>query len=78
MSALEDAGVKEEHKRSEFKITFPYMASNDVMKIVKSEDIDIVEKVFDNSCLLKLSFREDFSDRIIKRLLSIDGVTEGN
>ena len=73
--ALEDSGKKEVHKTKIVNITFPYISSNDVMKIVKSEDVEVIERNFDNSCSMKLEFREDFADRITGRLSGIGGVT---
>ncbi|MCH5235127.1 MAG: YigZ family protein [Muribaculaceae bacterium] len=73
--ALEDAGKKEVHKTQTVKITFPYVSSNEVMKIIKSEEIEVLEKLFDNACEMTLSFREDHSERILSRLSKISGLT---
>lgn len=76
--ALDDAGKKEMFKKVTLSICFPYMSADAVMKIVKSENIVILERSFDNSCSMTLEFREDDSERIFNRLLSIDGVTSNN
>ena len=73
--ALEDAGKIEVHKKETIHISFPYVSSNDVMKIIKSEEIEVLEKVFDNACEMTLSFREDFAERIKGRLTNISGLT---
>ena len=73
--ALEDAGKIEVHKKETVIISFPYMSSNDVMKLVKSEDVEVLEKVFDNACVMKLSFREDLAGSIKERLLKISGLS---
>ena len=73
--ALEDAGTKEVHKTETIKISFPYVSSNDVMKIVKSEELEIIDRVFDNACEMTLSFREDFADKIKSRLEKVSGLT---
>lgn len=73
--AIEDAGVKEVHKTRSVKITFPYVSSNEVMKVVKSEEIEVLEKTFDNACDMTLSFREDHSSRILSRLGGISGLS---
>lgn len=73
--ALEDAGIKELHKMETVKFSFPYVSSNDVMKIVKSEEVEVLDRSFDNSCEMTLSFREDFASRIKDRLKNIDGLT---
>lgn len=66
--ALEDAGIKEMHETETVKIKFPYETANEVMKIVKSEELEVVDRSFDNSCTMTLNFRKDFADRIKSRL----------
>lgn len=73
--ALEDAGVIERHKMTTVKISFPYVSSNDVMKIVKSEELEVMEREFDNVCSMTLTFREDFAPRIQSRLQNISGLS---
>lgn len=69
--ALEDAGKKEVHQKENIKVSFPYEIANEVMKIVKSEEIEVMERNFDNYCRMILSFRKDFSQRIKSRLEKI-------
>ena len=73
--ALEDAGKVEVHKTETINITFPYVSSNEVMKIIKTEEINVLNKVFDNACEMTLSFREDYAERILDRLNKISGLT---
>lgn len=73
--ALEDAGRIEVHKMDTVKVSFPYVCSNDVMKIIKSEEIEVRDKVFDNACEMTLSFREDFSEKIRARLQNVEGLS---
>lgn len=72
--ALEEAGIKEVHRRLRLTVTFPYMAADGVMKVVKGNEIEIVERTFDNTCTLTLLFRADHSEEICGRLSSLDGV----
>lgn len=73
--ALEDAGKSEVYKKETLHISFPYISSNDVMKVIKSEEIEVIDKVFDNSCEMTISFREDFAERIKSRLFNIPGLS---
>lgn len=73
--ALEDAGKKEVHQMETVRISFPYVSSNDVMKLVKSEEIEVIDRLFDNACEMTLSFREDFASRINDKLKKIDGLS---
>lgn len=73
--ALEDAGRKEMHKTETITVTFPYVAADSVMRLVKSNDVEVLSRTFDNTCSLTLRFRDDYAPEIKGRLLSLDGVT---
>lgn len=72
--ALEDGGKQEMHELVDVEVVFPYVAADGVMKIVKGGGIEVMERVFDNTCTLRLRFRKDMSEEIIGRLSSLDGV----
>ncbi len=72
--ALEDGGKQEMHEMSTLTVVFPYVAANGVMKIVKGGEIEVLERVFDNTCTLRLRFRKDMEEEIKGRLSSLDGV----
>lgn len=73
--ALKSAGTRECFQTEDFAFTYPYVAMNDVMKVVKGVDAEVVERNFDNSCSIKLRFRKSDGEMIRSRLLGIDGVT---
>ena len=72
---LEASGKKECVVQSRFSFTFPYMAMNDVMKVVKSTGAEVVSQTFDNSCSMTLSIRKDDADSLFGRLSGVSGVT---
>lgn len=74
--AIEAGEIMECHKMETVNIVFPYLAMNDVMKVVKSSEVEILSQVFDNSCSMTISIRADIFPEIAGRLLAIDGVTE--
>lgn len=57
--AIENAVVVECHDMSVFNIEFPYEHMDAVMRIIKGEGIEILEKEFDNICKMRLSVRRD-------------------
>lgn len=73
--AIEDAEVVVDCVRQELSFTFPYMSMNDVMRVAKADDVDIVEQIFDNSCSMTLRYRSDRDGELRCRLGSIDGLT---
>lgn len=73
--AIEGGDIVERHQTKSFAFTFPYMAMNDVMKIVKSSEVGILSQSFDNLCAMTISMRADIYPVITARLLSVDGVS---
>lgn len=73
--AIEAGEIVECHRKELLEFTFPYLAMNDVMKIVKSADVEVLGQTFDNSCSIILSMRADIFPEISGRILAIDGVT---
>jgi uncharacterized YigZ family protein len=73
--AIEEGEIIECHQKETFEFTFPYLAMNDVMKVVKSSDVDIVSQIFDNSCSMTISMRADLFAEVTGRLLALDGVS---
>ena len=53
--ALANAEIIEKTVDVQFTVFFPYEAMNAVMKVVKDENIAIVEQKFDNECVMKIN-----------------------
>lgn len=73
--AINAGTIIECHETADIEFTFPYLAMNEVMKVVKDPDIKIVNQVFDNACQMTVRIRRDYSDRLTSRLCDVDGVT---
>jgi putative IMPACT (imprinted ancient) family translation regulator len=50
------------------RIEFPYIAMNDIMRIIKEEQPEILSQNFDNICTMELSIRESKAERLIKKV----------
>lgn len=73
--AINAGNIIECHEMATISFNFPYLAMNDVMKVVKDPGIKIANQVFDNACQMTITTRLDNRDAITNRLLDIDGVT---
>lgn len=73
--ALASAEIIECHETDDICFTFPYLAMNEVMRLCKSSDIEIVKQQFDNSCYMVLRTRRDNTDALVSKLRDIDGVS---
>lgn len=73
--ALEEAGKMELRKMVRIKIVFPYVGAEGVMRLVKGNDVNILERTFDNTCGMTLEFPESMKEEITGKLSKIDGVS---
>lgn len=74
--AIEAGEILECHEQATLSFTFPYLAMNDVMKLVKSGDLKVLDQQFGNVCSMTIETDADKMPSLRERLLSIDGVTE--
>lgn len=65
--ALEAIPHIEKTINSEITLRFSYPLLNDVLRIVKEEAPKVVEQVFDNECVVRLSMRLSRMPRLIER-----------
>lgn len=73
--ALENAETETRYVMKTVSFTFPYMAMNNVMKLIKNGEVEIASQTFDNTCTMELSVRESLLEQLLARLTDIDGVT---
>lgn len=71
---LEAAQIVERTVDKRFRIGFPYIAMNDVMRILKDMQPSVSEQSFDNRCSMLLSIRASRSDALADKLRKVDGV----
>lgn len=72
--ALANATIVEQRVCTILHISFPYIAMNDVMRVLKEEDVEQSDQNFDSGCEMNISFPASLGERITSRLLKISGV----
>jgi uncharacterized YigZ family protein len=72
IEALSAAKIIERTLNDIYEVTFPYLGMNDVMRIVKDEQPDVVSQTFDNECCMQLSIRKSSLNSILSKLEKID------
>lgn len=56
------------------KLAFDYLEMNQVMKIVKDYQLDIVEQSFDNSCTMRINVRMGLSEEVRAKLSEVASI----
>ena len=72
--AITNAEITERTIDEQLNITFGYAVMNDVMRIIKEEQPDIISQQLDMACRINLAIRKSKSDRLKERLQKVDGL----
>jgi uncharacterized YigZ family protein len=73
-SAIKNSEITERFTMDYFELIFPYSSVNDVMKIIKDEEINQSHQKFELTCSLTISFRNSARERVLNSLSRIEGL----
>ena len=73
--ALQNALIEERIVYDYYALKFPYETINQVMKLVKDENLTINSPVFDTECSLEVAIRRSRSESLVERLKKINNVS---
>ncbi|MDE7411409.1 MAG: YigZ family protein [Paramuribaculum sp.] len=73
--AIEAGNIVSRSEMSEISFTFPYLAMNDVMKIIKDSGAGIVSQQFDNSCSMTILTEADYAPRLTASIAAVSGTS---
>jgi uncharacterized YigZ family protein len=74
-AVIEEAEIIEKTVDRVFTIEFPYLVMNDVMRIIKDEQPNILSQEFDNLCTMQLSMRESRAEALLGKLQKVEGAS---
>ncbi|MBR6490113.1 MAG: YigZ family protein [Muribaculaceae bacterium] len=74
-TAIEAGEILECHEQATLSFSFPYLAMNDVMKLVKNEDLKVLDQQFDNVCSMTVQTDADKMPALRERIARIDGTS---
>jgi len=73
IEGLEASEIIEKTINDVYDISFDYQDMNDVMRIVKEENLQILHQEFDNRCRIGLSIQKTIVNRAVGRLEKVNG-----
>jgi uncharacterized YigZ family protein len=73
-AAIQNAQLVELTLQEYYEITYPYISMNDVMRILKEENVGQSAQTFDLECRIILNFRISQKEKVLSRLARIDGL----
>jgi len=72
--AIANAHIIEKTVKCVYRIDFPYLSMNDVMKVLKEEMTGQSNHSYGDICSIEISFRQASSEKITDRLSKIEGL----
>lgn len=72
--ALAEAKIIEKTVNDVYTIEFGYLQMNEVMRIVKDDNLQLLEQTFDNSCSIKVSIRKMQVNHVISKFQKLSPV----
>ena len=73
VDVLENSDIVTMTEEAYYEVLFPYLAMNDVMKIVKGDQPRVVEQSFDNLCKMVLAVPRSEESILTGKLGKVDG-----
>jgi uncharacterized YigZ family protein len=70
--ALNTAAIIEKTLDDTYIISFDYQQMNDIMRIIKEDNLTILEQQFDNNCMVKITIRKMQVNRSIHKLEKVE------
>lgn len=73
--AIAESEIIEKQVKATIEIQFPYASMNEVMKLVKSYDLEITSQEMNLDCRMQLEFREGIKEAVLSGLNDVKGLT---
>lgn len=73
--AIDENEIIREWVKVELELTFPYPAMNEVMKVVKAQNLAIKAQEMSLDCQMTLSIREGLREQVLSKLEEIENIS---
>ena len=71
-NAIQDATIITATEQDLIEIKFPYVMMNKIMKIMRDEEMKILEQDFTETCKIKAFIRKSRTERVLNRLTALE------
>ncbi|RYF78645.1 MAG: YigZ family protein [Cytophagaceae bacterium] len=73
MAALDDAEVTEKTVNEIYQVRYPFEQMNDVMRLVKEQQLTVLKQDYDTACILDIEVRKSLVNTVLERLGKLEG-----
>jgi uncharacterized YigZ family protein len=75
LAAIEENEIVTKTVNDVYEISFDYLGMNQVMRIVKEEDLLVLKQQFDNDCMLQFEVRKAQLNTVLGKFENVDNLT---
>lgn len=68
---INNALIVQKHQKDIYNLQFEYLQMNDVMRLIKDENLDIYSQTFDIDCKVEIAIRTSIVNKILDNLSSL-------
>lgn len=72
--AIDQSEIIEKHERDIYEISFEYAQMNDIMRLVKDDNLEIIKQDFEISCLMQIAIRKSIVNRLADQFASLPNI----
>ena len=72
--ALKQVVIIEKTVNDVYNIEFEYLQMNDIMRLIKEDNLNIIEQSFDNNCSITVSIRKMQVNQTLAKISKLNGV----
>src|SRR5690606_8229240 len=72
--SINNTTIVEKYQKDLYRIEFDYLQMNNVMRIIKNEDLNIQSQNFDNNCKMEIAIRASLVNRITANLSALSDI----
>lgn len=72
--ALDTACIVEKTINDVYTLSFDYLQMNDIMRVIKEDNLEILHQQFDNNCAIKISIRKTQVNQTLAKLQKMTSV----
>lgn len=74
IAALDEAEVMEKTVNEIYQVRYPFEQMNDVMRLVKEQQLTVLKQDYDTACILDIEIRKSLVNTVLERLGKLEGV----
>jgi len=75
IAALDEAVITEKTVNETYQVRYPFEQMNDVMRLVKEQQLTILKQDYDTACILEIEIRKSLVGSVLERLAKLENVS---